>query len=220
MFAHFIKDFIHFKRGNDGLDQHRGLDGPLRHAEFVLCHYENIVPQARFEVRFHFRQIQIHAAVACEQGLHIVKKVQREIEHGGRYDLAVKCHVLFIEVPAARARKQHGGVGIEFVLLAVLFERDGAQIGVTQIDLALDHVFPRRAIGVLKVGHEGAGTAVQRIDDHLPVGRAGDFSAPILDVERQCGHHPVAVADVFRFGQEIRQFACIEFFLLSRTCRE
>ena len=218
MFAHFIEDLIHLESGDDGFNQRSCLDGTLRDAEFALRHDEDVVPQARFKVRFHLRQIQVDAAAAHLKGLHIVEKVQREIEHRAGDGLAVECDVFFIQVPAARTRKQDARRIVEFVLFAVLLEADGAKIGIAQIDLAFNHVLPRRAIGIFKIGHEGVGAGVQRIDHHLAVSRPGNFHATILDVGRAGRHHPVAFADGFRFGQKIRKFTRVEC-LLARGSR-
>ena len=51
---------------------------------------------------------------------------------------------------------------------------------VAQVELALDHVVPGRRVGVLEVGHEPVGARVQRVDDHLAVGRPGDLHPALL----------------------------------------
>ena len=78
-----------------------------------------------------------------------------------------------------------------------LLERDGAQICIAQIDLALNHVRPGRAVGVLEVSHEGIRPRVEGVDHHLAVCRTGDFDAAILNVCGARGDFPVAVTNVF-----------------------
>ena len=46
---------------------------------------------------------------------------------------------------------------------------------------------PGRGVGVLEVGHEDVRAGVQGVDDHLPVGRAGDLDAPVEQVRRRIG---------------------------------
>ena len=53
---------------------------------------------------------------------------------------------------------------------------------VAQVDLALDQFVPGRRGGVLEVGHEHLGARIERVDDHLGVGRPGDLDPPVLQV--------------------------------------
>src|SRR5262249_20444194 len=66
------QDFVHLERGENGLDQYRSLDGTVRHAQFLLCQGENVVPHARFEVRLHLRQVKVRPRAAREQFLRVV----------------------------------------------------------------------------------------------------------------------------------------------------
>ena len=76
MFAQFVKNFVHFKRGRNRLDQNRRANRAARNAELVLREIENVVPNARFEMALHFRQIKIRAAPARDQFPGVVKKVR------------------------------------------------------------------------------------------------------------------------------------------------
>jgi hypothetical protein len=92
--------------------------------------------------------------------------------------------------------------------------------GVAQIDLALDDVAPGGRQRVLEVGHEDVGARVERIDDHLPLDRAGDLHPPVAQVRRRRLHLPVAAAHALSFGQERRQFAPVQPLLALRTSSE
>ena len=69
--------------------------------------------------------------------------------------------------------------------------------------MPVDHVVPRRGVGVLEVGHEPVGARVQRVDRHLAIGRPGDLDPPLLHVLRDGRDGPVALADLARVGQEV-----------------
>jgi hypothetical protein len=71
-------------------------------------------------------------------------------------------------------------------------------------------VAPGRRGRILEVGHEHLGPGVQRIDDHLRIGRAGDLDAAVLQCGRDRRHRPVALADGAGVGTEIRQAALVE----------
>ncbi len=61
MFAQFVKNLVHFERGQDGFDQHGGANRPARNAQLVLGKIENVVPQTGFEVILQLRQIEVRA---------------------------------------------------------------------------------------------------------------------------------------------------------------
>src|SRR4029079_17859729 len=99
--------------------------------------------------------IEVWSRTGREQGLRVMKKIERKIENGGGGRFTVDQNVLFEEVPAAWTHQQRRGLFVERIALSVRGrERDGAPHRVAQVDLALDHVFPRRRIGILEVGHE------------------------------------------------------------------
>src|SRR5581483_11670635 len=86
---------------------------------------------------------------------------------------------LLRQVPAARTHQQRRGLVVERVGFSFgALVADGATDGVAQIDLPVDQVGPGRRVRVLEVGHEHVGAAVQRVDEHLAVDRAGDLDAP------------------------------------------
>ena len=149
-----------------------------------------------------------------------MKEIQCEIEDATSHWLSIDQHVLFIQMPTTRAGNQHSGVLVQAVVLAVLLQADRAQIGIAQIDLAIDHVFPGRAVGILKVSHEGGCTAVESIDDHLAIGRSGDLNPSVLQIRRLRADRPVSFTQGLGLGQKIRQQAAIELTLTHRSRRQ
>jgi hypothetical protein len=91
---------------------------------------------------------------------------------------------------------------------------------ILQIDLALDDVGPGRRGGVLEVGHEHLGPAVEGVDDHLAVDRTGDLDAAILKVGGDRRDDPVILPDVGGVGQEVWQLAGVEPRLAGRASRQ
>src|SRR4030095_7627278 len=87
--------------------------------------------------------------------------------------------------------------------------------------LTLHHVPPSRRVRVFKICHENLCAGIQRVDNHLAIGRPGDFDPAVLDVARDRRTLPVAFADLFRFGQEIEPFAlmkpCLPFLPVLKT---
>ena len=136
-----------------------------------------------------------------------MEEIQAEIEDGARHALAIDDHVGFIQMPAARAANQRGGLVVELVALApialVFLEADRASRGIAQIDLALHHHVPGRRRGVFETGHEAVRAAVERVDHHLAVTRPGDLDAPIGQICRGGAHLPAAIVTDRRiFGRK------------------
>ena len=142
----FVQDFLHLEGGEDCFDENGRLDRSLRQADEFLGHDEDVVPQARFEMRFHFRQVEERAIAARDLLLCVVEKDQSEVENAAGNALAVDGYVLLIEVPAARTNLQRGDLFVERVFLAgFIGERELAADGLVQVDLTLDLVVPLRA---------------------------------------------------------------------------
>src|SRR5450432_913100 len=129
--------------------------------------------------------------------------------------------MLFRKVPAARPHEQYRGLGAQFVRLA--FGADVIDLApdrVAQVEMTLNVVVPFWGVGVLEIRHEHAGAGVERVDDHLAVDRPGDLDAPVLDVGKNAGARPVALANRTRLRQEIRQFPGIELLLSGGAQRK
>ena len=71
---------VHLEGRWDRLNQDRSADGSPLHANVVLSHVEDIVPQAGLEVRFHLRQIEVWASPPLYELFGIVEKVQPEVK--------------------------------------------------------------------------------------------------------------------------------------------
>src|SRR5262249_22975201 len=85
---------------------------------------------------------------------------------------------------------------------------------------AFDQVLPGRRIGVLEISHEDVGAAIERVDHHLAVGRAGDLDPAILNVAWYWGYPPITGADRLGFRQEIRFPPCVEPLLQFSAARQ
>ncbi len=154
--------------------------------------------------------------------LGVVEEIHSEIEERARHRLAADGDMLLHQVPAARPDDQHGRVGAELVGLARggVGEVQLAGPAVLQVELALDTVRPGRRVRILEVGHEDLRAAVQRVDDHLAVGRSGDLDATVEQVGRDRADAPVALAHMLRLGEEVRGLAGVEALLALGAQRE
>ena len=61
MLSQLIEDLIHFKGGENRFNQDGSANRSARNAQFVLREAEHVVPEARLEMTFQFRQIEIRA---------------------------------------------------------------------------------------------------------------------------------------------------------------
>ena len=194
--AQLPQDLVHLKGGQDGFDQHGRADGAARDSERVLRHQEDVVPQAGFQAALQLRQVEVRARCRCGSASRALWKKNRpksksEAEMGSpsiRKCFSTRCQ------PRGRTIRM-AGVLAEFVVLALgAGVGDGAVHRVAQIDLAFHDVLPGGRVGILEVGHEDVGAGVQRVDDHLAVGRPGDLDAPVAKVGRRLGDLPAGSA--------------------------
>ncbi len=203
MLAERVDDLRHLERGGQRLDQHGGADQTLREPERLAGEGEDVVPERRLEVVLHLGQVEVEAAVALGQPPAGMEGVEAEVHERAGDGVAVDGEVLLGQVPAARAHEQRRRVVDQLVVAAV-----GALVGdraldrVDQVHVALDLVAPGRRVRVLEVGHEALRAAVERVDDELAVGRAGDLDAAVLVVRPRRRDLPVAVADLARLVEE------------------
>ena len=59
VFAQLPQELVHFEGCHHGLNQTGGANAARGYAQRLLCHDKNIVPQPRFQMRLHLRQIEI-----------------------------------------------------------------------------------------------------------------------------------------------------------------
>src|SRR5215204_2310938 len=88
-----------------------------------------------------------------------------------------------------------------------VIEGDGAFDRIFHVELALQHVVPGGAVGVLEVSHPAARPRVQRVDRHLSVGWPRQLHTPVLKVVWDRRDLPVALPALPRLRQEIRHLA-------------
>lgn len=232
---------IHLERSGDGLNQDGTTDGATGHANVVLGEVEDIIPETSLKMRLHLGEIEVRAVATGNELLGIVVEVETEVKETTGDGLAINLEVLLIEVPAASTGNQsrEGAVGAELVLLVALLEVDLATDGIVQVDLAVDHVLPGGSRGVcitnqlyapnpnkirqhtLEIGHVGPDIRVQSIDNHLPIGRAGDLNAAVDQTGSGGGALPgIVVTDVLGLGQEVGEMALVDFGLAVYTALE
>ena len=210
----FIEDLVHFKGRQNGFDEHRGLDGSCGDAQRFLGRHEDIVPQTRFQVALHFREVEIRAAAPGQEIFGVVEKEESEIEQASRDGCAVNLDMFLHQVPTPRAHDQSGDGIVEAVLFAFgTLEPDGAVNGIAQVDLALDGILPGGTVAVLEIGHVGVRPRIEGVDHHLAVHRSGDLHPPVAEIGGHRRHFPVAFPDVTGLLQEIGQRARIDLRL-------
>src|SRR5216684_3028493 len=123
------------------------------------------------------------------------------------------------QVPSARADDQRRHLFVEAILLSLRArEGEGPLDGVDQVDLALDQVRPRGRVRILEVGHEHAGPGIERIDQHLAIGRACDLDPPVLEILRRRRDTPLGFSDRPGRAQEIGHLSPIDARLALIAC--
>ena len=211
MVAELVQRLLHLERERQDLDENGGLDRPAVELELVLGPGEDLIPKARLAVALELRQVEVKTGPALEQAPRVVEGVEPEVEERAGDGRAVDAEVTLDQVPAAGAHDERGGLLVELVHATVrIGERDPPLDRVDEIALTLDQVAPRRRVRVLEVGHVDRGARVQRIDDHLPIGRARDLDLSYAQVLRHRCDRPVTFTNVERVGAEVERAAAAQ----------
>ena len=219
--AQLVEDLVDLECGRDRLDQDRDLDRPGRQPERPLGMRDDVRPEPRLEPVLQLGKVEVRPGSAPQELRGVLVQVQAEIHERAGDRLVAVQPVLLGQVPAARPYHQDRGLLVEPVGLALgRRERQVAAHGSHQVRLPLDEVGPGRAQGILEVRHEDVRAGVQRVDDHLALGRARDLDAPVHQVLRDRADAPVRGAQRPRFFREVRQLAGLELALPGFAPRE
>ena len=161
------------------------------------------------------RQVEVRPGAALEL-LRVVEEVEAEVEERAGDRLAVD------DARAARAGASRAGGRTATAGSVVRARSTSRPVSksivpldrVAQVDLALDVVRPGRRVRVLEVGHEDPRARVERVDDHLPVDRAGDLDAAVAAGRPAPARRVQSpLADLARLGEEVRPLAGVEALL-------
>ncbi len=155
--AQFIQDLVHFKRRQDGLDEHRTANRAARESEDLLRMQEHVIPEPGLKMRLHLGQVEIRPVSLCHQRARIVEQTQAKIpQRCGRRE-TVHLDMGLDHVPAARAHHQYRRLRVQPVTLAVRRRPlDVSGGGITHVHLAFHHHLPGGGGSVFKVRHENA----------------------------------------------------------------
>src|SRR5271170_2021534 len=217
-----VEDLVHLEGGGQRFDQDGRLERPDGKAELFLGESERVVPEPRLDMALEFRQIESGRRARAALRLRAMEDVEAEVEQRSRNFLAVDEQVPLIEMPAAGAHHQSGGLLAEDVSLAGrrLREIDRPGPTVPEVRLALDHVGEEGRFRVLEIRHEDLRAGIERIDDHFAIDRAGDLDAAVQQIGRNRRDLPVGFPNGAGFGQKIRRLARVEQFLPFGAARE
>ena len=213
MFTQLIEDLVHLEGSGDRLDEHGGLDRTAGHAEGVLGVAEHVIPEPGFMVVLELREVEVRRCSAVEGLTDVVEEDEAEVDETGGRRATIDLHVTLGKMPTAGPDDQGGDLVVDGVALAVATQREVMADGVTNVDLAVEHVVPGWGTRILKVGHEHPRAGVQGINHHLALGRAGDLDATIEQVLGRRGHRPRARPNLGGLGQEVGSQTGVELLL-------
>ncbi len=189
-----VEDLLHLEGRRDRLDQDGGAHGAARDAEQLLGEAEDVVPEPGLLRVLQLGEVEVRAVAGVDLALRAVEEVEAEVDQRSGDGPAPDLQVLFDQVPAPGADHDGRQVLPEAVLLAVgRGEVDAPLDGVEQAELAADDVVPGGCGGVLEVRHPHAGTGVEGVDGHAPVGRPGDLDTAVGETGGRGRHPPVGV---------------------------
>ena len=209
-----IEDLVHLEGAQDRLHQHRAFDRPTAQIERVFRECKHVVPKSGFQMALQLRKVEVGTGPLGQQAAGVMKDIEPEVEERAGHRLPVDQEVPFRQMPSAWAHQQGGQPISQPIRLAVWAgERNRSIDRIDQVHLAADHVAPRRCVRVLEVGHIDTGARIEGVDDHLPVGGAGDLHLAVGEIARQGRDRPLALADVAGLRQKVGHRAGGDFGL-------
>ena len=96
------KDFFHLERSRESLDKNGSADRVMRDANVGLGKDKNIVPETRFKIVFHFREVEVWPRPTLDELMCIMIEVEGKVEDGTRDGGIIDRHAGFVEVPSSR----------------------------------------------------------------------------------------------------------------------
>ena len=108
---------------------------------------EDFVPEAGFEVGLYLGEVEVGAGGVGEEVFGVVVEIEAKVEEGAGDGEAVNEEVLLLQVPPSRSNNQcrKHTVRSKLVFLRPLLEVDLSANGIVEVDLAVDHIIPRRS---------------------------------------------------------------------------
>ena len=94
---------FHLESSRQRLDQHSSSDCVVRHADVRLGEQEDVIPETRFKVMLHFREIKVRARASFDEFLGVMVKVKSKIKERAGHGSSIDGYARFIEMPASRA---------------------------------------------------------------------------------------------------------------------
>ena len=83
------QNLIHLERSGKGFDKHGSPDGTMLHANVGLREVEDVIPEARLEIVFHLRQVEVRSASALDELVRVVEEVETKVEQRCRHGCIV-----------------------------------------------------------------------------------------------------------------------------------
>ena len=181
---------------------------PAGQADGLLRGDEDVVPELGLGAALELREVDVRPAAARHRLAAVPAQVEREVEQARRDRAPVHEHVALVQMPSARPDDERRERLAERVALALgRGELERAPGRVAHRGVPGDDVRPGRRERVLEAAHEHARARVERVDDHLGVGRARDLDAAVVQVVRSARHGPLGLAQLACLLREGRPLA-------------
>ncbi len=86
MVAQLPEDLVHLERGQNRLDQHRGLDRAVLQPQLALRGHEHVVPEPGFVVALQLGQVKVRPGSPLQERPRIMKEVEAKVEECAETD--------------------------------------------------------------------------------------------------------------------------------------
>ena len=83
MISQFVDKLVHLERSGNGLNKTGAPDSASGHANGILSHTEDIIPQSGLQITFHFRKVEVRSVSGLDQFMCVMEEIETKVEKTG-----------------------------------------------------------------------------------------------------------------------------------------
>jgi len=100
MISQFIDEFIHFECGRNCLNKTGASNRTPRHANPVLCHAKDVIPEPCFKMTLHLGKIKVWSSSGFHEFVCVVEEVKTKVKYTAADRFRVDEEVFLVQVPS------------------------------------------------------------------------------------------------------------------------
>lgn len=105
MISQFIDEFIHFECGRNCLNKTSASNRAPRHADPVLRHAEDVIPEPCFKITLHLGKIKVRSSSCFHEFMGVVEEVKSKVKDAATDRFRVDEEMFLVQMPPTGTMK-------------------------------------------------------------------------------------------------------------------